>query len=188
MCIFVYVSCELCAHACVICTCKILPWYPGIAFQRNVNNTWQKKVLGKRNLHFILNAFSELFFPQRCDLSKPEKRESILATENREHITPMRVFIKKGVLCVWVCTCLRNLWVAAFARTLLLSKVCVSLRRLCSSSLMPYWPQIAKAFPQAEFIFGTRTTSSHTCPISHWSLSTRLHTAKSTSEAQQLWW
>lgn len=97
-------------------------------------------------------------------------------------------FMNKYILHDCVCTCLRSLWVAAFALTLLLSKVCVNLRRLCSSGLIAYWPQMARALPQAEFICGTRTTSSHTCPISHWSLSTKLHTEKSTAEAQQCWY
>lgn len=159
-----------------ICTCKSLPWHVGF-FYRNVNNIWQMKVLRPRHLNFIFYAFCELFSPW-CDLSETEKRNSILLIENRGHIILVYAFINKDLLRLHVCTCLRSLWVAAFVLTVLLSKVCVSVRRLCSSALMPYWPQMAKAFSQAEFICGTCTTSSHTCPISHWSLSTKLHTAK----------
>lgn len=160
-----------------ICTCKTLPWYAGVFVYGNVNNTWQNIVLRQRNLNFIFYAIFELC-SQRCDLSEPEQRNSIIVTENGEQIIALCVFINKDVLCFPVFTCLRSLWVAAFALTLLLSRECVSVRRLCSSALMPYWPQMAKAFSHAEFICGTWTTSSHTCPISHWSLNTKSHTAK----------
>lgn len=95
------------------------------------------------------------------------ERSQILSTAALPLAYSLLLYIQRYSFpeCICVCTCcVESLSAAVVALTLLLCKVCVSIRLLCSSALMICWPQMARACSQAILIRGTRITSSHTCP------------------------
>lgn len=134
----------------------VVPRHAVLMSYRYLNGSGQSEVLGQRHLNLVLHGRLVIELHRLKDEGAPcESGDG----GRKKELPSLKLFLW------WLITCVaRNFLAAVSALTLLLWKVRVNVRLLCSSALISYWPHMASACSHAMLTSGTRITSSHTWP------------------------